>query len=52
VPGIVRPVGLTKNTGVATDVRALRGVRPWIVIVEPGNDASLLIVVTAYGVFE
>jgi hypothetical protein len=31
-------------------IHAVRGNRPWIVIVEPDGDASLLVVVTAYEV--
>jgi hypothetical protein len=33
-------------------IRVARDSRPWIVIVEPDNDASLLVVVTAYEVSE
>ena len=33
-------------------IRVTRDGRPWIVIVEPDNDASLLVVVTAYEVSE
>jgi hypothetical protein len=29
-------------------IRVAKDSRPWIVIVEPDNDASLLVVVTAY----
>ena len=33
-------------------IRVARDGRPWIVIVEPDSDASLLVVVTAYEVSE
>jgi hypothetical protein len=33
-------------------INAVRNNRPWIVIVEPDTDASLLVVVTAYEVSE
>ena len=33
-------------------IRVARDSRPWIVIVAPDNDASLLVVVTAYEVSE
>ena len=33
-------------------INVVRNNRPWIVIVEPDNDASLLVVVTAYEVSE
>ena len=33
-------------------IHVARDSRPWIVIVEPDNDASLLVVVTAYEVSE
>ena len=33
-------------------IRVARDSRPWIVIVEPDNDASLLVVVTTYEVSE
>jgi hypothetical protein len=33
-------------------IHVARNNRPWIVIVEPDNDASVLVVVTAYEVSE
>ena len=33
-------------------IRVARDSRPWIVIVEPDNDASLLVIVTVYEVSE
>jgi hypothetical protein len=33
-------------------IHVARNNRPWVVIVEPDNDASLLVVVTAYEVSE
>ena len=33
-------------------IQSLKSNRPWIVIVEPDNDASLLVIVTAYEVSE
>jgi hypothetical protein len=33
-------------------IHVARNKRPWVIIVEPDNDASLLVVVTAYEVSE